>query len=240
MEYVNILSLVMDSDTRTTNEFKSLFEDMKTEYFDDSSRISDEPIMHRTDDGRYLCLYRENGDIVLDYYINGTGSFKSCTKKIKLEFSSGVKSKLLNLETDEPISLADDIMYHRQLIMIASSFDLTRDKVDPNQVTETEKYVNYYFLRKNKDNHYFLQSEIWPTKLPKHKDVELSSVILYFDILPTFQRMLKTQDVSITTVEDLEEIENNPELQDLYDFDDIDEDEEFEYYEDVEDNGFTC
>lgn len=244
MEYVNILSLVMDSDEITTNGFKSLFHNVTTDMFVDSSMISDEPIVKKVRDNRFLCLYRENGYVVLDYFTGGTGSIKSCTKKIKLEFATEVINKLFNLQADEICSLADDILDYRQLIMIATSYNLQRDKVDPNHIIEQEEYTNYYFLRKNQKNHYYLQSEIWPTKPIQHNNSVIDSTVLYFDILPTFQRMLNPNKsrTSLTDLEELKEIKNIEDLKGLYDFDDIDEDDDdFDYYdeEDINNDDFT-
>lgn len=245
MEYVNILSLIMDSDTVTTNGFKSLFKDVPTEYFDDSARISDESIMHKTKDDRFICLYRDEQDcIVLDYLTGGTGSIKSCTKKVKLEFSTDATYGIENLPNDEICSMEDDMLDYRKLIMIATTYEHKRDKININYVDEKEQFITYYFIRKNKNNKFYLQSEVWPTKTPKNKDYEINHLTLYFDINPTFQRMLNgNQNRSfLTELEELDEIENNPELKDLYDFEDIDEDDnDFEYYDetDINTDGFT-
>ena len=58
MEYVDILTMVLDSDLKTTKEFTSLQEGVPTQFFEDSARLSDTEIIHKTDDGRYVSLRR--------------------------------------------------------------------------------------------------------------------------------------------------------------------------------------
>ena len=221
MEYVNILSMIMDSDTRTTKEYQSLFNSVPTEYFADSSLISDEPIVNKTKDGRYICLYKEDDSLVLDYLTDGTGTLKSCTKKVKLEFARDLLSKLTNLASDKITSLEDDILNYRQLVMIATRYDLKRDTVNPNYIHEKELYTIYYFLRKNKENRYYLHSEIWPSKSAKQKNFKLNNFVFFTNIKPTFQRILNNGKAPF-----LSEDEELEELKDLYEFDDNFEDDE--------------
>ncbi len=241
MEYVNILSMVMDCDNKTTREYSSLFKDVNTEFFVDSLIISDTPITNKTKDGRFVTLYKEDGCIVLDYLFGGTGSYKSCTKMVKLEFTTDLIEKLVELQPDEPTDFMDDIIDYRKLCMVATFYDLKRDKVDFNQVSKKEQYYVCYFLRKNNDNKYYLQSELRMRNLSQNKNCQIEEVSFFFKIPPTFQRLLNSECQSsfLTELEELDEIENNPELQGLYDFDDIDEDEEFEEYEDIDDDKFT-
>ena len=56
MEYVNVLSIIMDSDDKTTKEFSSLFEDLPTQFFVDSDLLSDTPILNKTSDGRFISV----------------------------------------------------------------------------------------------------------------------------------------------------------------------------------------
>ena len=78
---------------------------------------------------------------------DGTGTIKSCTKKVKLEFASDLLNKLTNLTSDKVTSLDDDILNYRQLAMIATRYDLKRDTVNPNYIHEKELYTIHLGLK---------------------------------------------------------------------------------------------
>lgn len=193
MEYVNILSMVMDSDPKTTAEFKSLFNDVDTNFFVDSSLISDTRITNRTNDGRFISLYRdeEYDCIVLEYLLGSTGSTKSCNKKIRIEFIDDLSSHLLGLQPDKLTSIEDDID-KSQLCMVATIYDLARDKVDFNQILETEKYYVCYYLRKNNNDEYYLESQIRFSNPQTNNNVGIDQFSTLHKIKQTFQRMLNT------------------------------------------------
>ena len=230
--------MVMDSDTNTTRPFISLLEDVDTQYFVDSSLISDTPITNRTKDGGLIAIYKEDDYIVLDYIFDGTGSVKSCTKKVKLEFATHILAKLNELQQDEPTTLIEDMIEYRQLCMVATVYNLKRDKVDFNQVKEVEQYYVCYFLRKNKQNRYYLQSELKLAKLPKFNNLQVNELSLFFDIKPTFQRQLGNKTSLLEELKELEELE---EFQDLFDdeYEDEDYDEEIDDFENIENDDFS-
>lgn len=151
--------MVMDSDIKTTKEYISLFNDVPTEFFVNSEMLSDEPIVNKTKDGRFVSMCQLDDIVVLEYFIGGTGPIKSCTKKIKLEFVPDLIEKLLLLRPDKPTTIYNDI-HHKQLCMVASVYDLKRDNVDFNQVRSNKKHTVCYYLRKTTNDHYFLQSEL--------------------------------------------------------------------------------
>lgn len=158
MEYIDVLSMIMDSDIKTTREYISLFS-VPTGFFVNCEMLSDEPIINKTKDGRFVSVYQLDDIVVLEYYFGGKGSLKSCTKKKKLEFTPDLIEKLLLLRPDKPTTLASDI-HHQQLCMVASVYDLNRDNVDFNQIHKNKKYIVCYYLRKTAKDHYFLQSEL--------------------------------------------------------------------------------
>ena len=194
MEYVNILSLVLDSDLNTTKEYTSLFEDVPTQFFVDSNLLSDTPITNKTADGRYVSIYKDDDFIYLEYFTGSKGSIKSCTQKTKLQFSTHVYEEMEDLKDNTLTSSSDDLDQYIWC-MEATIYDLKRDNVDFNQIIEKEKYSVSYHLRKLKNNHFFLESKIW---LPKPKNLTNERVMtegsLFYDIAPTFQRIIKGEE----------------------------------------------
>ena len=237
MEYVDILTMVMDSDTNTTREYRSLLEDVPTQFFVDVNMISDTPIINKTSDGRFVSIYqKEDEDIIcLDYYIGGKGSFKSCTKKIALRFSECVREELEYIDPDVLSSAVDDLD-HYVLCMEATVFDLHRNKVDFNQVNEKERYSVGYNLRKNHKEHYFLESRIYYTKSQQVSNKYLlTESSLFFDIRPTFQRIIKGSD-NLTEAEQLAELDEIAEFfgedEDCAKIDEYDDYDEYDEYDD--------
>jgi len=224
MEYVNILSMVMDSDTKTTREFLSLVEDVPTQYFEDTNRLSDTKIIHQTTDGRYLMLYKDEDVVYLDYYWGGVGSLKSCTKKAALQFNINIKEELEFLDANSFTTEIDDIDQYIWC-MEATIYNLKRDSVDFNQIISTEQYSTSYQLRKNQDNHFFLESKIHLAKVNKsNKNPQIYAMSVFNDIAPDFQRRLRGNN-RLTYKEQLDELEDLSEF--FNDIDDFDASDEF-------------
>ncbi len=237
MEYVNILSMVCDTDKTTTKDLVPLFTDVPTQYFVDSSKLSDTRITNRIDDTRFISVYKdEDLDCVkLEYFYEGKGSIKSCKKKIEIEFVSHILEDLAMMEVDHPTTISDDICCS-QLCMIVTGFDLKRDPIDYNQVHSNQTYCNGYFLRKNKKNEYFLETQINNIKPSIKNNFEINSVSIFNKLPHHFQYLLSNNNPAsfIDQTKQLEEdeIEQIEELQGLYDFEDVDYDEEdFEDYD---------
>lgn len=120
MEYVDILSMVTDSDRNTTKEFLPLINDIPTDYFPDSSVLSDTAIIKGSRDGYFVSVSKDDDIIVLKLFSGGTGSQKACTKKVQLEFVPNLKEKLVFLQSNKPSSdICNDFKYH-QLCMVAT------------------------------------------------------------------------------------------------------------------------
>lgn len=239
MEYVNILSIIIDSDSSTTKEFSSLFDNVPTQFFADSDMLSDTPIINKTDDGRFVAVSKEDGYVVLEYFVGGKGSFKSCTKKFRIEFVKNLANKLLLLQPDKPTNFEDDIA-HQQLCMAVNVYDLKRDSVDFNQIIETKKYEVCYYLRKNKKDWYILQSEL-RLQNTKTGDYAIHEFLTYNEIAPLWQKMLleKTNSPYMENFKqrfpweastDFDDDEFDDELDDEFDdeFDENFEDDEFD------------
>lgn len=235
MEYVNILSMVYDTDKTTTKNLAPLFNSVPTNYFVDSSILSDTPITNKIDDSSFISVYKdEDLDCVkLEYYYNGNGSIKSCKNKIEIEFVSHLLEDLPLMEVDHPTSIADDICCS-QLCMIVTGFELTRDPIDFNQVHSKQKYCNGYFLRKNKNNEYILESQINNLNPVVKNNYTFNSMSLFNKPSYSFQRQLSSTPSYVDEIKSAKEIDNIEELKNLYDFEDVDynEDDLDEYYND--------
>lgn len=222
MEYVDILSMVMDSDSKTTKEFESLFHGVNTQYFVDSKLLSDEPITNATKDGRFISVYIEDDIIHLEYMFDGTGSLKSCTKKVEFQFSTSVEDELIYLDANT-LTSADTDLDQYIWCMEATVFNLVRDSVDFNQISQKEKYSISYHLRKNKNEHFFLESKLWLSKPYKLNNKYIANELSVFsDIKPTFQRIIRKND-NISLNEQLAELEEINEFFGDVDFDDFDD-----------------
>lgn len=232
MEYVNVLSIIMDSDNNTTREYASLFDDIPTQFFVDSDMLSDTPIINQTKDGRFIALSKIDDIIVLEYFINGKGSLKSCTKKIKIEFVPELVEKLLLLQPEKLTNFAEDTLHH-QLCMSATIYDLQRDSVDFNQVIKKKKYTICYYLRKTYKDHYFLQSEI---RIPNNivNNYQINEISAFYDISPVWQKMLLTTTNS-PFIEDFKKRfpeEYYCDSDDLLEFEDCDDEDCEEFVQD--------
>ena len=212
MEYVNILSMVCDTDKTTTKDLVPLFNSVPTEYFVNSSILSDTHITNKIDDSSFISVYKdEDLDCVkLEYYYNGKGSLKSCKKKVEIEFSSHLLDDLAMMETDHPTSITDDICCS-QLCMIVSGFDLARDPVDYNQVHSNQTYCNGYFLRKNKKGEYILETQINNLKPKIKNNYEVHSISIFNKLPYHFQYLLSRNNPSSfidqTKIMEIEEVE---------------------------------
>ena len=237
MEYVNILSMVCDTDKITTKDLVPLFTSVPTQYFIDSSRLSDEAITNKIDDGSFISVYKdEDLDCVkLEYYYEGKGSLKSCKKKIEIEFISHLLDDLAMMEVDHPTNISDDICCS-QLCMIVTGFDLKRDPIDYNQVYSNQTYCNGYFLRKNKKGEYILETQVNNLKPKAINNYELNSISLFNKLPYHFQYLLSNNNPSSFMAQtkqlEEEEIEQIEELKNHYNFEDVDYDDEDTFTED--------
>lgn len=190
MEYIKILSMILDNDKNTTSEYSSIFENVPSQCFVDSKLLSDTPIINPARDGRYISLRKEDGIVVLDYFTGGKGSIKSCTKKAQFEFVRNLSGKLFNLEPDRFTDVFNDL-YCQQLCMAVTIYNLHKNPLNFNQVIEKPEYTVCYYLRKNKNGHHFLQSEIRLKKPAVYKNYQLHEHSLFFDIKPAYQKLIK-------------------------------------------------
>ena len=163
----------------------------------------------------------------MDYYFGGKGSFKSCTKKAKLQFSTHVRDELEYLDPVTPTNMADDLDQYIWC-MEATIYDLIRDNIDLNHITEKEKYSVSYHLRKNKDNHFFLESKIWFNVKNLTSEYALTESSLFFDITPTFQRIIKgrenmSEDEKLAELEEIEMFFGDDDHDEYNDYDDCEE-----------------
>ena len=191
MEYVEILSMILNSDDKITKEYYSAIKGINTQFFIDKSMISDTPAYKNTGNG-FIAIYMHEGEIVLEYMFNGAGSIKSCTKKVKFEFNANLVEDLLDLKCDRLTSdIEDDVFDYSQFCAACTVYNLKRDSVDFNQTTETPKYTIDYYLRKTKRGDYFLQGDlIFPKAIVKNK-LALNKLNLLFDIDPKSQKLLQ-------------------------------------------------
>ena len=227
MEYVNVLTMVMDTDHKTTKGFSSLFEDVPTEFFVDSNLLSDTQIINKTKDGRYVAVYKNDDNVVfLDYFINGKGSIKSCNQKVQFQFNPEIREELKYLDPNT-LTTSDNDLDQYIWCMEATVFDLIRDNVDLNHITEKEKYSISYHLRKNTKNHFYLESKIWfNTNKKLNNQYQITETSIFHDLAPSFQRLIKGSE-NMSEAEKLAEIDEiKQKFGDFYDD---------EYYEDCED-----
>ncbi len=224
MEYVDILSMVVDSDHNTTKDFLPLINDMPTDFFPDSNLLSETAIC-KSQHGQFVEVSKLDDIIVLKFLTDGKGSRKSCTKKVKLEFTPGLDEKLPLLKPNKPTDNIATDLHYQQLCMVATIYSVKRDSVDFNQTISKPQYLICYYLRKNNKNEFFLQSEI-RNKHPKtYNNIQVNEFSIFNKIKPTFQRLLSNNYTS-STLTDFEEFDDIEELKNLYDFDDVDYDED--------------
>lgn len=243
MEYVNILSMVFDTDKITTKDLEPLFTNVPTQYFVDSSRLSDTHITNQIDYRSFISVYKdEDLDCVkLEYYYEGKGSIKSCKKKIEIEFVSHILEDLAMMETDHPTTISDDICCS-QLCMIVTAFELKRDPIDYNQVHSNQIYCNGYFLRKNQKGEFILETQINNLKPKTINNYQLNTISKFNKLPYHFQHLLSNNNpasfIEQTKQLEEEEIEQIEELKNLYDFEDVDydEDDTFEEEDEFEQN----
>lgn len=223
MEYVDILSMVTDSDRNTTKDFMPLINDIPTDYFPDSSLLSDTAIIKGTRDGFFVAVSKEDNIIVLKLFSEGTGTQHSCTKKVQLEFVPNLKEKLTFLQSNKPTNnICNDLKYH-QLCMVATVY--TRKAVSKGRVPFRAQYTICYYLRKNNKNQFFLQSEIRNKQPQIYNNLQVNEFSIFNKIKTYFQKELNKTYVSNENIE-FEEFDNIDELKDIYDFDDVDYDED--------------
>ena len=191
MEYVEILAMILNSDDKVTKEYYSAIKGINTQFFIDKSMISDTPTYKSTGNG-FISIYEDQGEIVLDYLFNGTGNIKSCTKKVRFEFNNNLMSELSDLKYDRLTDdIGDDVFDYSQFCAACTMYHLKRDSVDLNHVTETPKYSVDYYLRKLKNNEYFLQADLVFVKPVVRNNVSLYKVNLIFDIDANSQKRLQ-------------------------------------------------
>ena len=168
MEYVEILAMILKSDDKITKEYCSALKGINTQFFIDKSMIDDTPAYKNTGNG-FIAIYEHEGEIVLEYMFGGTGSIKSCTKKVKFEFNTNLKEDLLDLKPDKLTSdIEDDVFDYSQFCAACTMYNVKRDSVDFNHITETPKYSIDYYIRKFINNEYFLHifavCQVWTFK----------------------------------------------------------------------------
>ena len=245
MEYVNILSIVTDSDRNTTKELMPLINEIPTDYFPDTSMLSNTAIANVTRDGLFVAVSKKDDIVVLKLFSNGEGSLNSCTKKVKIEFIPDLKQKLLLLKPNQPTSnLAHDLQY-QQLCMVSTIYSRTPSKSYKHSPFKA-MYTVCYYLRKNTNNQFFLQSEIRNFQPETYNNTTFNELSIFNKIKPIFQREL-TMSYNKNDFNDIEEFDDIEELKDIYNFDDVDYDEddlselmdENEYDNDLENDNFS-
>lgn len=223
MKYIEILSMILNSDDKLTRGYASAIKGINTQFFIDKSMISDTPAYKSTGNG-FISIYEHEGEIVVEFMYGGTGRIKSCTKKVKFEFNTNLTKELLDLKHDRlTADIGDDIFDYSQFCAACTMYNLKRDSVDFNQITEIPQYSVDYYLRKMKNNKYFLQADLF-FKKPIAKDgVSLYRLNLIFNIDPNSQKLLQSYPTK-------DNCDNPDDLDDEFDTDDYDDfDSEYEY-----------
>lgn len=215
MEYVEILSMILNSDDKLTKEYAHAIKGINTQFFIDQSMISDTCSFKNTGNG-YISIYEDGGDIIMEYAYGGTGSIKSCTKLIEFVFNPNLKRELSNLKIDILTSDISKEPDRTQFCAVCRMYNLKRDPVDFNHITKTKDYTAEYYLRKMANNEYLLQAYLILAKPIIKNNHALTNLNLIFDIAPKYQNILKSYAKPLNTV-DL----NNQELN-LDDYDDFD------------------
>ena len=229
MNYIEILSMILNSDDKLTKDYAPLLQSIDTRFFVDKSLISDTPSYQNTGKG-FIAIYERESEVVLEFMFGGPGSIKSCTKKVVLCFSSCIGDELKTLRPDQLTNdIVKDVFDLSIFCMNCTAYNLQRDSVDHNQIIEKEIYSIDYYLRKNKNNKYFLQADLLYKKpLLLHKDnitknrMELNkSTIPFIIVSPDFQNILRDYV--------------NPPSNNLKDMiDDFDEEHNDDFYDDFD------
>lgn len=231
MEYVEILAMILKSDDKITKEYCSALKGINTQFFIDKSMIDDTPAYKNTGNG-FIAIYEHEREIVLEYMFGGTGSIKSCTKKVKFEFNTNLKEDLLDLKPDKLTSdIEDDVFDYSQFCAACTMYNVKRDSVDFNHITETPKYSIDYYIRKFINNEYFLQGDLTLAKPIVKNNHSLTRLNLIFNIDRNSQKLLQSYPTK-------DNCDNPDDLDDEFDTDDYDDfDSECEY-DDLDESPF--
>ena len=236
MEYVEILAMILKSDDKITKEYCSAIKDINTQFFIDKSMIDDTPA-YKSTGNCFIAIYEQEGEIVLDFMYGGTGSIKSCTKKVKFEFNTNLTKELLDLKHDRlTANIEDDVFDYSQFCAACTVYNLKRDSVDFNHVTESPKYSIDYYVRKFTNDEYFLQGDLVLVNTIIKNNHSIKRLNLVFNIDPKSQKLLqqytnsakhnKLNDRDEYGFDDDDEFEENPFdslsnlSSDMYDFED--------------------
>lgn len=191
MNYVEILSMILNSDGKLTKDYASLLQSIDTRFFIDESLISDTPYFQNTGKG-FIAIYKHEGEVVLEF-MHGGSSIKSCTKKVVLSFSSCLGNEVKTLKPDHLTNdIIKDTFELSSFCMNCTAYNLKRDSVDFNQIIETEIYSIDYYLRKNNNNKYFLQADLSFKKPITKNNIKLNrATIPFIMVSPDFQNILR-------------------------------------------------
>ena len=182
LDYINILSMILDSDKHTTREFASLDNSVPTQFFVDTDDLTDKPTTFKIDDERFISLRMIDHDIVrLEYYLNCKGSAITCSKMIRIEFFKDIEDLIPVLA---PTKKSVDGVFCAFVHM----FDFP-NSLSCSPSRKNEKYYTKYSIHKNDKNHYFLQSEMnFYDKVINN--YVINSFSRFYDISPQYQSML--------------------------------------------------
>lgn len=225
MEYVEILSMILNSDNNLTKEYAHAIKGINTQFFTDSSMISDSSPFKNTGNG-YISIYEDGGDIIMEYIYGGTGSIKSCTRLIEFVFNPNLKDELPNLKIDILTGDPDKEPDRSQFCAVCTMYNLKRDPIDFNHVTKIKDYSAEYYLRKMTNGEYLLQAYLVLAKPIIKNNHALTNLNLIFDVDPKSQSILKSYSKS-TDVFDLNSQEFDTDNYDDF-YNENDYDDEFD------------
>ena len=196
MYYTDILSLICSTDEKSSIDFKDLCEDAPVDAFVPENEIKINDFIVKSFDDKFLIFTKENFDILLFYYKNGTTkNIKSCTTKIALDFDcNNILIRKDKITQDE---LRD--LYYKNFIMSADIYEVSRDEINFNITKEKLKYSVDYFLRKEKDDNFYLEAEITPNNTHvKNIDNQLSRIVLLNKVNDKYQNKLHALEKTST------------------------------------------